>query len=161
MIPMSMPTPGQMREIAAGEERKRRLLLETESAPGTAVPIRAISSANSPWNTYEEEVAHAAARAQRPQPAYCCDRMRTAAEAEIISFEESPAIVEEGDSWFGTQPAIWPINYCPFCGTAVGRESDTDRGVRELIQVFATAFGISSEEVERRVADVRSANANQ
>lgn len=54
---------------------------------------------------------------------YCCDRMRTAVEADLI---DSGAIVVVGDSWFGNQPIPWPINYCPFCGKPLETRATED-----------------------------------
>lgn len=102
-------------EVAAEEERKRRRLVETESTPGADLSHGGLRTGGEWMERDSVEVF-----VQRPEPVYCCERMRTAIDAGAIDTTELPAIVKAGDSWFGTQPDIWPINFCPFCGAAVG-----------------------------------------
>jgi hypothetical protein len=52
---------------------------------------------------------------------YCCDRMGTAVENDLI---QSGATVD--DSFFGGQVNEYPINYCPFCGKPLEQDDQKE-----------------------------------
>ena len=88
-----------------------------ESAPGTAVDLSEFITPES-IAEYEEAVMVMVKAAKTDR--YCCDTMRGAVEAELIqSFDKLTIISQETDSLLVPSPNYWPINYCPFCGTAV------------------------------------------